>query len=343
MLRCQRSDLNSEMSEPLHPRLALFGAEALPSTLAACEHYAGSAKLIAKALELQAEMGPLFDVTADCEDGAQAGRELEQARMAAAAVLGADNLHGRVGARIHDPAHPAWRQDVEVIVGEAAQRLAYVTIPKAGGVDELIEVIETVQELARRSGRAAPVPLHVLIESQGALRQVWEIAALPHVEVLDFGLMDWVSDHLGAIPASAMRSPGQFEHHLVVRAKAEIAAAAAAHRIVAAHNVCTELRDPAVVREDARRARAEFGFQRMWSIHPMQIRPIVEAMQPDPAEVADACAILLAAQAASWGPIRHDGRLHDRASYRYYWTVLERAHATGQTLAPPAQQAFFGT
>ena len=36
------------------------------------------------------------------------------------------------------------------------------------------------------------------------------IAATPWVQVLDFGLMDFVSGHHGAIPASAMRSPGQF-------------------------------------------------------------------------------------------------------------------------------------
>ena len=42
--------------------------------------------------------------------------------------------------------------------------------------------------------------------------------------------------------------------------------------------------------------------------------------------------VIMAAQAADWGPIRlrHNGRehLHDRASYRYFWHVIERAHRT---------------
>ena len=79
----------------------------------------------------------------------------------------------------------------------------------------------------------------------------------------------------------------------------------------------------------------------MWSIHPQQIEPIVEAMRPAAAEVDAAAAIVLAAQAASWGPIRHAGTLHDRASYRYHWGLLERAHATGAPLPDAARAAFF--
>jgi citrate lyase subunit beta/citryl-CoA lyase len=43
----------------------------------------------------------------------------------------------------------------------------------------------------------------------------------------------------------------------------------------------------------------------------------------------------MAARDAAWAPIRHRDTLHDRASYRYFWHVLERAQRTGQPL--PAQ------
>ena len=84
---------------------------------------------------------------------------------------------------------------------------------------------------------------------------------------------------------------------------------------------------------DARRARDEFGFLRMWSIHPAQIDPIVDAMRPEAPEVENAAAIIAAAQDADWGPLRIDGELHDRASYRQAWTMLQRAHAAGVALA----------
>ena len=128
---------------------------------------------------------------------------------------------------------------------------------------------------------------------------------------------------------------------MVTRAKCEIAAAALGNGVVPSHNVTTEIRDPAVVQEDARRAQQEFGFLRMWSIHPNQIKPIVESMRPDFAEVSVASALLIAAQDAAWGPIQHEGKLHDRASYRYYWELLQRAQATGMDIPAEARQRFF--
>lgn len=329
------------MSGPLHPAAVLYqGVKPFPA-LAACEHYAGNEKLIRKALQLQMELGPVFDITADCEDGAPAGREREHAEMVAALLLDPANVHGRLGARIHAVSHPAWRDDLDIIVGRAGRRVAYIVLPKPESADDALIQISALDEARQRHGIEREIPVHVLIETTGALREAWQIAALPHVESIDFGLMDFVSAHHGAIPGSAMRSPGQFSHPLIVRAKCEIASAALGNGVVPAHNVTTELRDASVVREDARRARDEFGFLRMWSIHPSQIQPIVEAMRPDLGEVAEAAGILLAAQAADWGPTAWEGKLHDRASYRYYWELLRRAHATGAEMPPEAQQRFF--
>lgn len=329
------------MSAALHPSAVLY-REAKPfPALPACEHYAGSEKLIGRALALQQALGPLFDVTCDCEDGAPAGAETAHAEMVAAAVNSADNRFGRVGVRIHDITHPHWRDDLEIVVGRAGARLAYVTFPKVGGRQDAQTMLTALAAVARIHGIERPIPAHVLIETHGALREVEEIAALPGVETLDFGLMDFVSGHHGAIPAAAMQSPGQFEHPLVVRAKCAIAAAALGHGLVPAHNVTTELHDTQAVYADARRAREQFGYLRMWSIHPNQVQPIIDAMRPNFEEVNAAAGILIAAQAAGWGPIRHDGRLHDRASYRYYWELLQRAHATGMELPPSVQQQFF--
>ena len=94
------------------------------------------------------------------------------------------------------------------------------------------------------------------------------------------------------------------------------------------------------MRQAALKAAREFGYTRMWSIHPAQIRPIVEAMAPPAADIDLASEIILAAQAADWAPISHRGQLHDRASYRYFWHLLERAHATGCRM-PSQAQVFF--
>jgi citrate lyase subunit beta/citryl-CoA lyase len=203
-----------------HPREALFAGEKPYPVLPACEHFAGSEKLITKAFALQRELGPVFDITCDCEDGARAGDERPHAEMVARLIASPENPHRRAGVRIHDPSHPAWRQDIEIVVGRSAAELAYVTVPKATAATQVAEVIEAIQHTAQGAGRKTPLPVHVLVETHGALHEVFAIAALPHIEVLDYGLMDFVSGHHGAIPAMAMRSPGQFEHRLLARAKA---------------------------------------------------------------------------------------------------------------------------
>ncbi len=325
----------------LHPSEVLYaGGRPFPA-LAACEHYAGNEKLIRKALALQQALGPIFDITADCEDGAPAGREHEHAAMVAALIDSGDNRFNRLGARIHDVRHPCWQDDLNMIVAAAGARLAYLVLPKPESLADVQTQIAALEDAKLRNGIQRAIPVHVLIETPGALHAAWQIAALPEVESLDFGLMDFVSAHHGAIPASAMRSPGQFAHPLIARAKCEIAAAALGNGIVPTHNVTTEFRDPAVVAADAHRARQEFGYLRMWSIHPNQIEPIMQAMRPSLDETATAAAILDAAADANWGPIQIDGRLHDRASYRYNWELLQRAHATGADLPAATLARFF--
>lgn len=331
----------SRSAAAVHPSEALFAGERAIAALPACEHFAGAEKLIVKALELQGKLGPLFDVTCDCEDGAAAGREQQHAEMIVDVLSSARNAHRMAGARIHDATHPHWRKDVDILVGGAGKVLAYVTIPKCTSAEQAAEMVAYVQEVARRTGAGRAIPVHVLVETHGALHEAWRIAAIEHVQVLDFGLMDFVSGHHGAIHASNMRSPGQFEHPLIVRAKAEIVAAALAHGVVPAHNVSLDLRNPYNVFRDAWRARHEFGFLRMWSIHPSQVQPIVDAMRPDLGEVEDAAQILLAAQRAQWGPIQFGGELHDRATYRYFWQLLQKARVTGVALPQEAADAFF--
>ncbi|GAB2905181.1 aldolase/citrate lyase family protein [Uliginosibacterium flavum] len=326
---------------PLHPDAVLYPEGSPLPRIPVVEHFAGNEKTMRKALALQTERGAVFDITCDCEDGAPAGAERDHAEMIAALIMSADNRFNRVGARIHDITHNAWRTDLEQIVGLAGTRLAYLVLPKARGASDVERVIASLREVEARGGLMREIPLHVLIETHGALHQVWDIAALPGVETLDFGLMDFVSAHHGAIGSAAMRSPGQFEHPLIIDAKTRIVSAALAHGVVPSHNVCTELADGKVIEMDARRARNEFGFLRMWSIHPNQIESILQGMQPAAAEVGSASEIILAAQDADWGPIRHQDRLHDRASYRYYWNVLKRAHATGITLQDAVLNRFF--
>lgn len=314
-----------------------------------------------KSLALQAEMAEefgacVFDVTLDCEDGAPVGGEKDHANMVVALVNQAQvatknvasGIAPRVAVRVHAVDHPAFEQDVAIIVGGAASALCHLMIPKVETVADVDRAARLVDELAARSGRTHTLPLHVLIESPASVHRAFEIAAHPRVQSISFGLMDFVSAHGGAIPSSAMGIHAgqdhdrldQFSHPLVLRAKLEIASACHAYGKVPAHCVVTEFTDMAAVQAAATRASRALGYTRMWSIHPSQIRPILEAFAPPAHEIELATNIMMAAVQADWAPISFGGKLHDRASYRYFWQVLERAHQTGRRL-PAEARAYF--
>jgi citrate lyase subunit beta/citryl-CoA lyase len=322
-----------------HPRDLLLGAQASGALLPVCDHYSGVDVRMRKSLQLQAEMTQefgtcVFDVTLDCEDGAPVGGEAEHAALVTELALAAAP-QARVAVRVHPVDHPSFEADIATIAGKAASRLTHIMVPKVESVADVVRAEQTLNQAG-----AFDLPLHVLIESPAAVHHAFDIAAHSRVQSLSFGLMDFVSAHGGAIPAGGMSSVGQFTHPLVVRAKLEIASACHAHGKVPSHCVVTEFNDTQAMRAAAERAAHELGYTRMWSIHPAQIRPILEAMSPKAADIDVASEIVLAAQAADWAPISHRGQLHDRASYRFFWQVLECAHRTGCHL-PAEIQRFF--
>lgn len=329
-----------------HPREILLGAQAQASALPVCDHYSGVETRMRKSLQLQADMAEefgacVFDVTLDCEDGAPVGGEIEQAHLVSELLrqsvpsshVSLQQPHLRRGVRLHPVNHPAFAEDVAIIVDACATNLSYIMVPKV----ESFSDVETALKAIDAYAGSVRLPLHVLIESPAAVHHAFAIAAHPRVQSLSFGLMDFVSAHAGAIPSSAMglraisdkHTLDQFNHPLVVRAKLEIASACHAHGKVPSHCVVTELRDTLALEEAARVAATALGFTRMWSIHPDQIRPILRAFAPDPSEVDLAARILEKASVHAWAPIAMDGTLHDRASYRYFWQLLERAQHTG--------------
>jgi citrate lyase subunit beta/citryl-CoA lyase len=324
-----------------HPGEILLGAQAQTGFIPLCDHYSGVEARMRKSLQLQAEMTEefgacVFDVTLDCEDGAPVGGEADHAALVVALATTA-SPKARIAVRVHPVGHPAFEQDIATIAGKAHSRLCHIMLPKVESPADVDRAVKALDE-----ARAGQLPLHALIESPAAVHRAFDIAAHPRIQSLSFGLMDFVSAHGGAIPSEGMGIEGQFTHPLVVRAKLEIASACHAHGKVPSHGVVTEFKNTKALGAAAHRAATQMGFTRMWSIHPDQIRPILEAFAPSSGEIDAATRILAAAQKADWAPISHEGKLEDRASYRYYWQVLERAHRTGRKLPEDARGWFAG-
>ena len=320
----------------MHPRQVLLGAQAAAQPLPVCDHYSGVEVRMRKSLALQREFierfgACVFDVTLDCEDGAPVGGEAEHAALVTELVQGLDMsgpVKPRVGVRVHAVDHPAFDADVAAIVQAVGHRLAYLMVPKVETVDDVRRAVRAMD-----AARATELPLHVLIESPLAIHHAFDVAAQPRVQSLSFGLMDFVSAHGGAIPAAGMGVQGQFSHPLVLRAKLDMASACHAHGKVPSHCVVTEFKDASALRTAALKAARELGYTRMWSIHPDQIMPILEAFAPAADEVEQAAAIVSRAMDADWAPISHQGHLHDRASYRYFLAGAGKSAADGRPAA----------
>jgi citrate lyase subunit beta/citryl-CoA lyase len=307
-----------------------------PPRRAPCEHIAGNEKFALKTLQIQeqhlrADGSSLVDITLDLEDGAPIGQE-EALRTTFIKIIRSEhNKRNQIGVRVHASNSPHFERDIEAIVSSTADRVAYITLPKVTSLREIRWAAGIISHYAQKSGVARRIPLHLLIETPEALSVVNQLAAHPDVETLDFGLMDFISHLGGAIPSTGMKSPAQFDHPLLSKVKSEIALAALSHNKIPNHNVTVDVRNPDQAFHDAWRARHELGFLRMWSIHPEQIPHIIRGMTPTADEIKEAQEILAAAQAAQWGPIQLNGRLHDRASYRYYWGILTQS---GNSLQP---------
>jgi citrate lyase subunit beta / citryl-CoA lyase len=325
----------------IHPAAVLNPSRQAPR-LPVVDHYCGTPERMSKALALQAQLAArlgrnVMDVTLDCEDGAPVGGEHAHAQSVctiAQSHFAATGLKAAV--RIHPIDHSAFADDIACLQPAfAAGCVAHVMIPK----------VENVADIERAAALIpATVPLHALLESAYAVSQAQAIAAHPRVQSISFGLMDFVSSHNGAIPAAAMTldpALGQFAHPMVLQAKLAIASACHAYGKVPSHCVVTEFKDAAAFAKAALAAASKLAYTRMWSIHPAQIDAILSAFSPSQADIDTACEMIPAAQAAHWAPISFNNTLQDRASYRYFWQVLQTAYATGVALPQSIVNHYF--
>jgi citrate lyase subunit beta/citryl-CoA lyase len=307
----------------------LFGSTQQPSLDLPCDHYAGNPRFAAKAIELQATAHGRFDITLDLEDGAALGNHRALCDEYIDILRSPKNSYRRMGIRLGDLEKSDWKQHTRALISGAGKELAYITLPKIKSTKQIVAFHKFVREQSKKAKLKRIIPLRVLIETPQALAEVNAIAALPQVISLDFGLMDYMSEWQGRIPSYCMKSPWQFSHPLLAHAKIQISSAAAYFGKSASHNVCVDVANPEQAFRDALCAKNEFGFNRMWSIHPDQITAIIAAFTPSQSELNEAALILQQAQAVDWAPIQHAGQLHDRASYRIFWQKICQAKMLG--------------
>ena len=166
----------------LHPDQALYDPDEVAlATLPVCDHCAGLEVRMRKSLQLQAELGPVFDVTLDNEDGAPVGSERDQAQPIAAQLASADNRQGRVGVRLLPAVHPLFEDVLHTVLrcaraGVHPPGLPDVPEPRHGAdVEEALQIISAAQ-----AADWAPIRLGNTLHDRASYRHHWQLLQRGH-------------------------------------------------------------------------------------------------------------------------------------------------------------------
>jgi citrate lyase subunit beta/citryl-CoA lyase len=207
----------------------------------------------------------------------------------------------RVLVRINDASTPWFDTDLGFVRGT---RIRGVMLPKV----EHGKQVDRVRAALPSGGFVVPI-----IESARGVLAVESIAAVPGVQRLVFGTLDYAVD---------LNLSGD-ERGLVYPACRIAIVSRAAGLSSPIAGVTTDIADEVKLLADLAFARA-CGFGAKLCIHPRQVASLHRAMAPRPEEIAWAQRVLTAANAAP-GAVQVDGQMVDRPVVLKAMSILERA------------------
>ena len=255
-----------------------------------------------KSLQLQAQMceefgACVFDVTLDCEDGAPVGGEAGACRAGGGARCPWPATRRALRCASTRSAIRAFEQDIATIAGKAGRKLCHIMIPK---VESVADVEQRLPGARRgRRGRVAAARADRIaggraprIRHRGA-----SAGAVAQFRPDGFRLGPRRRHPGGGDGPAKASSRTRWWCAPSWRSRRPAMPTARCRRTAWSRNS----RTPGRWARRRGRAAREFGFTRMWSIHPDQIRPILEAFAPSAHEIEIASKIIAAAAAGRLG------------------------------------------
>lgn len=213
---------------------------------------------------------------------------------AARAALGEwlANASAPVAVRLNAADTDWFEHDLALLATPAAAAVAAVVLPKA----------EDPAVLARLAALKPGLALVPLIESALGIAQARALAAVPGVQRLAFGHIDFQVD-------LQMRDADEAD---LLPFRLELVLASRLARIAAPlDGVTVAIDDTAVLQTDVMRAR-RLGFGGKLCIHPKQVAVVRAGFAPGAQEVAWAQRVLQAAAAAGGAAVALDGKMVDK-------------------------------
>ena len=173
--------------------------------------------------------------------------------------------------------------------------------------------------LLAQAGMAAPgKALLPLVETAAGLDSVQALAAVPGVQRLVFGSLDFQVD-LGI----------EDDGDALLLARSQLVLASRLARLEApVDGVTTSLDDPQALAADTARAR-RLGFGAKLCIHPRQVAGVNAGMSPSDTEIDWARRIVAAIQASGGAAVAVDGKMVDAPVLLRAQSLLRRAGLAG--------------
>ncbi|MCM3850111.1 CoA ester lyase [Pseudonocardia sp. DR1-2] len=225
----------------------------------------------------------------------------------AAVVAGLDTLEpAAVLVRINAPDTPWFDADVAAL---AARPDVAVMLPMTSRAEDVVAL--------------APRPVVALCETAaGVLAAPW-IATAPNCVGIMWGSEDLRADLGGRSP----RTAGGGYRPALVEARTRVLYAARAAGVIPVDTVLVDIADLDTLRADTADAVAD-GYAAKACIHPAQVPVVREAFAPTTTAVADARAVLAAAEQHHAGVFALDGRMVDAPVLAHAREVLRQAGRT---------------
>ena len=250
-------------------------------------------------------------VCVELEDGI-APKDKDQARRNALALFETPQAEDGVEriVRINSLRDPFGLADVQAILKTDTPPPALM-LPKVKSPDEIVWLDDLLSE------RGHDCRLHVIIETNGGLEAVHEIArASQRIDALFFGGVDM---------AAELRCRNAYEPLLYARSRLVHAAAGAGLDVIDVPYL--DLEDPDGMRREAELVR-DLGFSGKGSIHPRQIASLNEVFTPTADQIAHARRIIDAFQEADTGLVVIVGKLIEKPVLRDMHRILAIAERT---------------
>jgi len=215
---------------------------------------------------------------------------------------------------------PLGLTDLEEIVPQAPD---LILVPKTETPEQIYDIVEALDSIARLSNVSRPIWLMPILESALGIENAFAIAkSSDRIAGLAIGLEDYTAD-LGAVKTA------NGDESLYARMRLVNAAHAA--QVQAIDSVFGDVSDNEGLLRWGQASRG-MGFEGMGCIHPMQIEPIHRAFTPTTSELGRAQQIVAAyedAQARGLGVVSLGSKMIDAPVVQRALKLVKRARQMG--------------